>query len=397
MIYEPSRHLPLIELPFSADKLRSTIRAVLAETRTGCQTSGRLWPIHTKDNFDGAPEFVTNFYYGAAGVLWAAQELSEFGELDRKDLPSIDEILNEHLRREDPYPDSPFVGQLGIRFVKQLLAPSDENSNTLMGMMQKAALNSCREILFGGPGALAMAHILWKRGQKPFRSVCGEVARIVLDQRELDQASGARIWSQNLGGQKKFIGAAHGSIGNFGVLFRVLRDLGDTAPVEELIEDAEKFLSHYAKVEGDLCNWSRGANNDEYSALTVVHWCHGAPGVLTDLSCEIPVGRSARLDELFLKGAQLVWKAGPLEKGVSLCHGTAGSGLALLRTFERTKDEMWFDRAKALAMHVTEQYATELKKFGHARFSLWTGDLGMAIFLRDILRGHGGLPGITVE
>lgn len=101
------------------------------------------------------------------------------------------------------------------------------------------------------------------------------------------------------------------------------------------------------------------------------------------------------LDDLFLKAANLVWKADPLEKGVSLCHGTAGSGLACLKMFERSGNELWLTRARGLAMFTIEQYQSELAKFGQARFSLWTGDLDLAIFLRDVLGGRGSLPGLA--
>jgi len=37
------------------------------------------------------------------------------------------------------------------------------------------------------------------------------------------------------------------------------------------------------------------------------------------------------------------------EKGAGICHGTAGNGYALLKTFERTGDELWLERARALS------------------------------------------------
>jgi len=46
----------------------------------------------------------------------------------------------------------------------------------------------------------------------------------------------------------------------------------------------------------------------------------------------------AMIEKLFLAGAELVWTAGPHgdEKGYGICHGTAGNGYALHKTFERT-------------------------------------------------------------
>jgi len=394
MLYSPERHLRYTSHPWNESHVRDTICDILHRTRDGLDSVEGFWPIHPNDAHKDGPRFSLPFYYGAAGVLWAGRELANFVQIE-PDLPTIDEVLTQHLRSGDSYSDSPFCGELGIRFVKQGLAPSAENSSALKVLIRQAAENSCREILYGGPGALAMAHLLWRSGDQSYREICVETARQILAQREIDEPSGARIWIQQLGRHRKFIGAAHGSAGNFGVLIRALRDLGEASSVQELIGDAEKFLNTHAVVEGDMANWRRGADGTEYDSLTVVHWCHGATGIVTDLSGCIPASESPVLDDLFLKAANLVWKAGPLEKGVSLCHGTAGSGLACLKMFERSRGEMWLERARGLAMFAIEQYHSNLAKFGRARFSLWTGDLGLAIFLRDVLNERGTLPGVS--
>ncbi|HVJ63710.1 MAG TPA: LanC-like protein [Bdellovibrionota bacterium] len=393
MLYIPERHLPFATHPWDEGRVRETISDILLRTRNGLAPTERLWPLHPKDVYEACPPFSTNFYFGAAGVLWAVRELAPFAQIE-SELPSIDDILAEHLKTEDTTPDSAFCGELGIRFVKQILSPCSENSKILKFLIQRASKNPCREILYGGPGALAMAHSLWRRGDDSYRELCTEVAQRLLEQRETDELSGARIWTQHLGTPRNFVGAAHGSAGNFGVLIRVLRDLGETNTVRELIHDAETFLRAYSRVQGEFANWPRGTDESEYSTLLVVHWCHGATGMVTDVSGSITAEESPSLDELFLKAANLVWRAGPLEKGPSLCHGTAGSGLACLKMFERTRAELWLERARGLAMFAIKQYRSELALFGQARFSLWTGDLGLAIFLRDVLNKEGTLPGL---
>ena len=103
-----------------------------------------------------------------------------------------------------------------------------------------------------------------------------------------------------------------------------------------------------------------------------------APGIVATLG---PL-----LDEdLALGGGELTWRAGPLEKGAGLCHGTSGNGYAFLVLFERTGDELWLMRARAFAMHALEQLQPE-------RYSLWTGCLGIALYLADCVDGGGTLP-----
>jgi uncharacterized protein YyaL (SSP411 family) len=92
---------------------------------------------------------------------------------------------------------------------------------------------------------------------------------------------------------------------------------------------------------------------------------------------------------LLLAGAELVWPAGAHgeEKAAGICHGTAGEGYALLRTFERTGDDRWLDRARRFATHALEQVGRR-----KGRFSLWTGDLGVALFASDCLDGRARYP-----
>jgi hypothetical protein len=114
-----------------------------------------------------------------------------------------------------------------------------------------------------------------------------------------------------------------------------------------------------------------------------LQWCHGAPGIIATASEYLD-------EELLLAGAELVWEAGPLEskeKGAGICHGTAGNGYALLKTFERTGDERWLERARSFAMHALAQVA-QLPP----RHSLFNGAIGAALFAADCVDGRARFP-----
>jgi hypothetical protein len=96
--------------------------------------------------------------------------------------------------------------------------------------------------------------------------------------------------------------------------------------------------------------------------------------------------------DLALAAGELTWRAGPLRKGPGLCHGTAGNGYAFLALFEKTGDELWLTRARAFAMHAAEQVERARTEYGRGRYSLWTGDLGTALYLADCVGGTGRLP-----
>ena len=106
-----------------------------------------------------------------------------------------------------------------------------------------------------------------------------------------------------------------------------------------------------------------------------LQWCHGAAGMVTTLGDLLP-------RELMLGGAELTWRAGPLAKGPGLCHGTAGNGYAFLRAHELTGDDVWLERARRFAVHALEQVERTRAEVGRGRFTLFTGDVGAALFAR---------------
>jgi hypothetical protein len=127
--------------------------------------------------------------------------------------------------------------------------------------------------------------------------------------------------------------------------------------------------------------------------LPLVHDCHGAPGVVCRLA---GAPKTAAWDELLIGAGELTWRAGPLAKGSSLCHGTAGSGMAMLKLWRRTGDELWLRRGRALGMHAIEQVDRFRQQYGMARHSLWTGDLGVACFLWNCVQAEDAYPTLDV-
>lgn len=80
----------------------------------------------------------------------------------------------------------------------------------------------------------------------------------------------------------------------------------------------------------------------------------------------------------------------------NLCHGTGGNGYAFLKLYQRTGDSVWLHRAQAFAMHGIAQTKAEALQYGQMRHSLWTGDIGFAIYLWDCLRGRAEFPTLDV-
>lgn len=58
--------------------------------------------------------------------------------------------------------------------------------------------------------------------------------------------------------------------------------------------------------------------------------------------------------------------------------------------------ERWLQRARQFAMHALWQVERSRELFAQGRHSLWTGDIGVALFLNECLRGSARFPTIDV-
>ena len=108
--------------------------------------------------------------------------------------------------------------------------------------------------------------------------------------------------------------------------------------------------------------------------------------------------RSDEFDTLLRAGGELTWRAGPLTKGSNLCHGTGGNGYAFLKLHQRFGDPMWLERARAFAMAAIAQCRAARIAHGMGRYTLWTGDPGLAVYLWDcITAGRASRPSMCFE
>ena len=191
----------------------------------------------------------------------------------------------------------------------------------------------------------------------------------------LGQRDADGLWTQQLYGRsERSLGAAHGFAG-------CVLALGD-------VPDVSATLRPFAVEEDGLVNWPPLPGirlDDNGDGLIRTQWCHGAPGIVAMLAPLLE-------DDLAVAGGELTWRAGPIRKGAGLCHGTAGNGYAFLALLERTGDERWLARARAFAMHAAAQVETSRAQHGRGRYTLWTGDLGTALYLADCTDGRGTLP-----
>ena len=223
--------------------------------------------------------------------------------------------------------------------------------------------NAANELMWGVPGTLLAARVLYARTREErWRAAVEESERALRDERGDDG-----VWTQVLYGRPaRYLGPIHGFVGNIAAL-------GDPS-------GAADVLARTAIVEDGRVNWPPGLGSEGAPRL---QWCHGAPGIIATAG--------EYLDEdLLLGGAELIWEAGPphaVEKGAGLCHGTAGNGYALLKR----------SSARATSSGSSEPAPSRCTRSRRsrsyrARYSLFTGGIGAAIYAADCLDARARFP-----
>ena len=376
MLYDPELHEPLTDEAWDEGRVRDAIARIVADADAAFDPK-RLWPAEEWDAYMATPP-LKNLYVGASGVIWALDALRRRGLSEtRIDLAAAAARTLEAWRELPDYAQWDSVpnaaasalltGESGPLIVAWRLAPSSELADELYARVRENVGNEAVEIMFGAPGSMlaAQAMLQWT-GEERWAEAWRESAESVWAARDDDG-----LWTNRLYGETfRSLTPLHGLVGN-------VLALKPGAGRQELERETGEVLAGLAVREDGLVNWPTRER------LLKLQWCSGAPGIVA--------GASTYLDEeLLLAGAELVWRAGPsdMEKGSGICHGTAGNGHAFLKVFERTGDEVWLERARRFAMHALGQ----VERRGLGRYSLWTGDVGVALYAADCIAGASRYP-----
>lgn len=377
MLYDPELHEPLTDEEWNEGRARNAIGRIVADADAAFDPE-RLWPAEEWDVYMATPP-LKNLYVGASGVIWALDALRRRGLAESTiDLEAAATRTLESWRELPDYTEwgpipeaaasALLTGESGPLIVAWRLAPSGELADDLYARVRENVGNDAVEIMWGAPGTMlaARAMLEWT-GERSWAEAWQESAESVWAARDDDGR-----WTNQLYGETfRSLTPPHGLVGN-------VLALRPDPRREQLEREAAEALAGLAVREDGLVNWQSREVMDESRLL--VQWCSGAPGIVG--------GASNYLDEdLLLGGAALIWQAGPsgMEKGSGICHGTAGGGHAFLKVFERTGDEVWLERARRFAAHALGQ----VERRGSGRYSLWTGDVGVALYAADCIDGVG--------
>jgi hypothetical protein len=270
------------------------------------------------------------------------------------------------------HPPSLWMGETGPLVVAAVVGSRAAGPGRLRDLVLADRRHPTWELMWGSPGTILAAragglHEEWL-----------ESARLLVER--WDETTD--MWTHDLYGRvQPYLGPAHGFAGTV----HALRGFVDA---DVLRARVTRFLTRTAGRDGELVNWPpMDAPLSEFASSIRVQWCHGTSGIVATLGDLMPL-------ELAIGGGELTWRAGPLRKGPGLCHGTAGNGFAFLRLHELTGDPVWLARARRFTMHAIDQVGRTRAEFGRGRYSLFTGDVGVALYVRACLDESSGFPTI---
>ena len=183
---------------------------------------------------------------------------------------------------------------------------------------------------------------------------------------------------------KEYIGAAHGVSGILFVLLAARAYISE----EMLISHIKPTLDYLVSLQYPSGNFpssisgSSAPTNDK-----LLHWCHGAPGVIHLLLRAHKIWPHNE-DSYLLRAnrcGEAIWKRGLLKKGYGICHGIAGNTYAFLGFWKATNKAKYLYQAAVFA-----EWSFEYSKRGcrvpDRPLSLYEGIAGAIYLLSNLLQ-----------
>lgn len=410
-LFDVQRHEPLTLAPWSEAAARAAVRDICAAAEREFDEAQGNWPWHPQDDPPRPDARTFNFYWGAAGVVWALRHLSRQGAvtLERDYTPWIEQYparMRQESAAERHGSASYLFGESAPLLLAWQVTQRTDFAERLYDVVKGNLRNGAHEPLWGNAGTmLAAIHGVEALGAQPdaqrWTALLREAADALLADMVVDPDTGTWLWEQDLYGRRsRHLGAGHGLAGNAYAALRAGRwaDPDQVRAIEQRALQTLAATALHATLDTPhgavaLVNFHVLVDPQRIAAWLakggrpLVQDCHGAPGIVCRLA-----GASLAPDELLRAAGELTWHAGPLSKGPSLCHGTAGSAMACLKLWRRFGEPQWLERARRLAMHAAAQVEAARARQGRGRHSLWTGDLGVACTLWNCVREDDRFP-----
>ncbi|XP_025415141.1 lanC-like protein 3 isoform X2 [Sipha flava] len=186
---------------------------------------------------------------------------------------------------------------------------------------------------------------------------------------------------------KEYLGAAHGLSTIIQVLLSFPQFIEKEPQTKQDIKNCIDIMKSLQTSNGNfptkmpILESKQRSEEDE-----LVHWCHGAPGVIYLFAKAYLVFKDPSYLECCLKCGDLVWTKGLLKKGPGICHGIAGNGYVFLLLYRLTGDKKHLNRALKFGEFIfTDECIQRSRKPDHL-YSLYEGLAGTVCYLTDLIQ-----------
>ncbi len=391
---------PLTSTPWSESRTRDCIQQILADTVNSFDVQ-KHWQIHPADISAERAGPLLPLYYGSAGVVWCLQHLGATG-LTNQITPAWLAQLHEQTRAtaQNNYPqfcNAYLLGTTGTAMLRHRLAPDTNTRTDLHNAIEdhiKLADNA--GLAWGVAGATLAALLMFETTAEPnWHTLYLQGVRALTNSWQIYEGADCYLWTQHLYGHSdRLLGGLHGFAANAYALLRG-RHLLPSATATDITAKIGQTMRATALAGNGQVNWPLTADQSKRPGAVnvLLQHCNGAPGIV---SCLASLPPDDATDALFVAAGEWIWRAGPVNKPPSLCHGVPGNGFAFLKLYQRSGKPVWLQRARAFAMHAMEQNEHAVQQHGQRKYSLWTGDLGLACYLQACIDGHANLPLLDV-
>lgn len=200
-----------------------------------------------------------------------------------------------------------------------------------------------------------------------------------------------------------YLGAAHGISG----ILYILLQFPDWCKEPEVIPWILGSLDHLVSIQMHSGNFPSKDSGRKDGIL--VHWCHGAPGLVALLHRAYTVFGDKKYLKSMEMALECVWKFGIIRKGFGACHGITGNAYAFLCRYRYTGEDEYYYKALQMAECVwNEEVKKAVQTYPDPQrykigepdcpYSLMEGLAGTICFFCDLLHPEqAGFPGYDGE
>lgn len=343
-------------------------------------------------------------YLGSAGVAYMYYHLSKNLQLQQhreKFLARAEQYLKPALavlKKNTRITDVPgfILGHCGVYAVAAALynaAGNKELSEQYMNLYYKAA-DLCKEKYFlsfgsdelfvGRAGYVAGALWLATETNTPLKNkdifdICDVMVTSGREYSRNARSSSPLMYSYY---DVEYLGAAHGLCSILQILLSVPGYL-EARPKEA--KDIRASVDYLLSLQDQEGNFPCATDEIRRGKNELIHWCHGAPGVIYMLAKAFLKWNDEKYLKACEKCTECVWRKGLLTKGPGICHGIAGNGYVFMLMYRLTGEMKYLYRAVAFAKFMECDTFKREARVPDNPYSLYEGIAGTACFLGDLL------------